>query len=179
MMKKLLMVMTILILSSCTHHINMQGFSHTTQGVEGLKGKKILLYLKNIPEKVSTSSDGNTYHFDNLRETIKVASMEKFSGVVKSITLIGDYDGVLGDFDYLLTPHLSIRSTNDFWTIGCLITYGLTIRDSKKRVITKSKREKKRKAVGRGSLGPKCRLVMEEIFDGVTDEAVGKLPIRN
>lgn len=163
-----------LLLSACTHTINMRSFALTGGGADRVKGKTVavvLLPLRVAPESKS-SSDGHNYIYQGFPTSIGNALKARLAGQAKSVDVFTDASKVQ-NYDVAIYPEVSVRMVNDFWTHGCLIKYRTEVRDRANRVVADESGEGKRNWYAIPSAEGKCQEAMTEVFDRVTTKALG------
>ena len=154
----------------------MQSFNEGQAVTEAFKGKKVAVVVLpgNIEDNHSTQSDVYTYEFSNMSNGLVNALSRKMSGQTKAFKILKptNLSEVEAGFDYYLFPRLQSRSVNDFWTMGCLITYRLVIKDKEQKVLSDVEDKGKRNFFDSGQANSKCKIAMEEVFEKVTSKAL-------
>ncbi|MCJ8276419.1 MAG: hypothetical protein HRT44_09475 [Bdellovibrionales bacterium] len=168
---KLLILSLLVVLAGCTYNVNLERFNYGTRIVKPFKGKKVAIVVPAgaIEDGHKTQSDVHTYSFQNVEKGVIKALQNKLEAADKVTVMTEVSDG---DYDYYLYPNIRIRSVNDFWTMGCLIKYRLSIKDKNKKLLAEEQGEGKRNFFDQNDSEKKCKIAMAEVFDNVTKAAV-------
>lgn len=172
-------LMIIFLLAGCTYNIDLQTFNEGTAISGPFKGKKVgvVVLPGSIQDNHKTNTDVYTYSFSNMKAGLVSALNRKISGQASKFDVleVESLQSLKGEYDFYLFPRLQSRSVHDFWTMGCLITYRLTIKDGKQQLLADVEDKGKRNFFSGDQSGEKCRLAMEEVFEKVTQQAVNSV----
>lgn len=167
---RLLAALFVLFAVGCTHTIDLRQYGAKTSA-PNLKGKKVAVILDRVPNETDSASDVYRFQFRNMREGVKQAAEKFFVPVAKEVVVVSS-DKMPKAFDLYVYPELSIRSTNDFWTIGCLVKFKSTVYDRNQKQIGSANKDFKRSVFFMSQFQDKCNDAMNEVFSEVVGQSL-------
>jgi len=167
-------------MSACTHTASLRGFDSGSTLLPRLENKSVAVVADpgRIQDGHSTRTDVYTYEFKDVSLGITEALQKRVSMTAKKVDIIpvSDVNKAQG-YDFFLYPEVQSRSVHDFWTMGCLIKYGLEVRGKDGKTLVKESGEGKRNFFSANQVDAKCKEAMAEVFNKVTEKTLNQIKL--
>lgn len=169
------LLLATVLLTGCTTTIAFRNLNQDKSPYPGLKEKRVALVVEasRVPEKVSTTSEFETFEFTDIASSVEGALKQQLTAATKSVEVFKTQPE--GPFDYYIKPQVTVRSVYDFWTYGCLMTYKLEIYDKNQKLFASGSGEAKRNFMFTSQAEGKCSPAMAELFDSVNEKTLAKV----
>jgi hypothetical protein len=170
-------ILAAVVVSGCTHAIRLHNFEHGSGMAGELKGKRIAIVLDSgrINDNHTTSSDVHKFDFSGATEGLTKALKERIGPDAKTVEVFQAKDLPKDkEYDYYIYPDFTIRSVNDFWSLGCLVNIKLTAKSNGRNVASESA-QAKRSFAWMSSAESQCNRATSDAFNAVADKFFGAL----
>jgi hypothetical protein len=169
-----------LLISGCAFNVNLRKFDHITGAPPNVHQKRwaIILDPDKVPESIvhRATGDTDTYTYKGIAEGVEEGIKDRLTPSSVKVESYTSSKVPAGEkIDYYVYPEVAIRTVNDFWTLGCVVSYSLTIKDANNKTLAASKTQAKSNFFFPSQSDAKCQRALSTAFNQANDQALGQL----
>lgn len=157
------------LLGACVSTASLRGVTAGAASYKVAQGKDVVVVIDPalVQDFHANWSDGHKYKFEGVREGVGEAMVKRVSPGAKSVKLAARAVGQ----ELAVIPQVKIKVVNDFWTKGCLVTFGLKI-ERGGRLLAQEQQDFKKSFIGGDLVDGACREAISTVLPLVADRAL-------